>query len=68
MRPSVMVQKGVFFLPEYWTPLINMLLAGAARETRTARWQWLKNKFFYEVYEYVEKQKSACYVSAVRCC
>ena len=35
-----------------------MLLAGVARETRTARRQWLKNKFFYEVYEYVEKQKA----------
>ena len=35
-----------------------MLLAGVARETRTARWQWLKNKFFYEVYEYDENKKA----------
>lgn len=35
-----------------------MLLAGVARETRTARRQWLKNKFFYEVYEYVENKKA----------
>ena len=35
-----------------------MLLAGVARETRTALWQWLKNKFFMRCMSMMKNKKA----------
>ena len=55
-----------FFIAERRKSRNTWLLTDAARETRTARQLRLENKFFDEVYEYDEKEKSIGYVRAVR--